>query len=215
MLRKSIVRDFHLLAEHSISLRAQWLLRVHHRPSRPRILPLARAHFPQTRWLPAFALAIILKPIVYALRDNLPQGPPAIALLKPANLECSVFMMSPIYAMSMVGFGISFIKKRFGGSAMAATLVSKMLKSAPAGTASPFLSIIMKRVFGGRGSELIAHRVRKELGDMIYQQPVCMYTSSLQVCVSLASQPIHVQFYQRHFFAGGSALAHRLRPVLR
>ena len=112
MLRKSIVRDFHLLAEHRVSLRAQWLLRPHHRPSRPRILPLARAHFPQTRWLPAFALAIILKPIVYALRDNSPQGPPAIALLKPANLECSIFMMSPIYAMSMVGFSV----KRFGAS---------------------------------------------------------------------------------------------------
>ena len=116
---------------------------------------------------------------IYALRDNSPQGPPVTALLKQTNLECSILMMSPIYAMSMVGVGISFIKKRFGGSALTATLASKMLKSAPAGSAS--LSIIVKRVFGGRGSKVIAHCVRKELSDMTYQQPVCKYMSSLQV----------------------------------
>jgi hypothetical protein len=116
---------------------------------------------------------------IYALRDNSPQGPPVTALLKQTNLECSILMMSPIYAMSMVGVGISFIKKRFGGSALTATLASKMLKSAPAGSAS--LSIIVKRVFGGRGSKVIAHCVRKELSHMTYQQPVCKYMSSLQV----------------------------------
>jgi hypothetical protein len=128
-----------------------------------------------------------LKTIIYASRDDSPQGPPAIALLKQANLECSIFMMSPIYAMSTVGFGMSFIKKRFGGGALTATLASKMLKNAAAGSASPFLSLIMRRVFGGRGSEVIGHSVRQELRHMIYQQPVCTYMRSLQVCCLLAA----------------------------
>jgi hypothetical protein len=96
-------------------------------------------------------------------------------------------MMSPIYAMSMVGLGISFIKKRFGGSALTAALASKMLKGAAPGSASPFLSTIIKRLFGGRGSEVIAHSVRKELGHMVYQRPVCKYMSSLQVFCLLGS----------------------------
>jgi hypothetical protein len=124
---------------------------------------------------------------IYALRDNSPQGPPVTALLKQANLECSIFMMTPIYAISMVGVGISFIKKRLGGSALTATLASMMLKSAPAGSASLFLSIMVKRVFGGRGSKLIAHSVRKELSHMIYKQPVCNYMRSLQVLCLLSS----------------------------
>ncbi len=109
------------------------------------------------------------------------------ALLKQTNLECSILMMSPIYAMSMVGIGISFIKKRFGGSALTATLASKVLKSAPAGSASLFFSIIVKRVFGVRGSKVIAQSARTELSHMIHQQPVCKYMSSLQVFCLLES----------------------------
>jgi hypothetical protein len=149
-----------------------------------------------------------LKTIVYASRDDSPQGPPAIALLKQTNLECSIFMMSPVYAMSMVGFGMLFIKKRFGGGALTATLASKMLKNAPADSASPFLSIIMKRVFGGRGSEAIGHSVRQELRHMIYQQPVCTYMRSLQVCCLLGAPStcifIRVFFFCRQKRVGAS-----------
>ncbi len=92
--------------------------------------------------------------------------------------------MSPLYDVSMVGFGISFIKKRFGGSAMTAKLVSRMTMNAAAhvvDSAGPFLNNIMRRVFGGRGSEVISYSVQKELSRMVFQRPMCNYMSSLQV----------------------------------
>jgi hypothetical protein len=90
-------------------------------------------------------------------------------------------MMSPIYDVSMLSFGLAFMKKGFGGIALPARLASMMSINAPARTVGTFLNNIMKRVLGGRGSEVIARRVCTELSRMVYQRPVCKYMRSLQV----------------------------------
>jgi hypothetical protein len=129
-------------------------------------------------------------------------------LLKPANLECSIFMMSRIYDVSMVSLGVACLKRRLGGSALAATLARRMTRGSSAASLRAFseassrlaFDAIMRRVFGRRGSEVIAHSARTELGRMIFQRPVCKYMRSLQVMrllCSLLARITQVRFCRR------------------
>ena len=98
------------------------------------------------------------------------------SLLKQVNLECSVLMLSRMYDVSMLSFGLVLLKKRIGGSALVAQLVSKMTAAA-----SSFNDIIMRRVLGCLGSESVARTVRAEISRMVHQRPICKYMSTLQV----------------------------------
>lgn len=121
-----------------------------------------------------------LKRCVLFLRD-MPQGPPVTVMLKEVNLECSVLMMSSMYDVSMVSFGLLFIKKRLGGCSLTEKLASRMTRGSLATVAARSFVNIMKRVFGGRGSEVVARNVREELGRLIHKRPMCKYMKILQV----------------------------------
>jgi hypothetical protein len=86
-----------------------------------------------------------------------------------------------MYDVSMVSFGLSFIKKRLGGCSLTEKLASRMTRGSSATAAARSFVNIMKRVFGGRGSEVVARSVREELGRLIHKRPMCKYMSSLQV----------------------------------
>ena len=88
-------------------------------------------------------------------------------------------MLSRMYDVSMLSFGLVLLKKRIGGSALAAQLVSKMMGGHA--TASSFNDIIMRRVLGCLGSESVARNVRAEISRMVHQRPICKYMSTLQV----------------------------------
>jgi hypothetical protein len=81
-----------------------------------------------------------------------------------------------MYDVSMLSFGLVLLKKRIGGSALVAQLVSKMTAAA-----SSFNDIIMRRVLGCLGSESVARTVRAEISRMVHQRPICKYMSTLQV----------------------------------
>jgi hypothetical protein len=102
-------------------------------------------------------------------------------MLKEVNLECSVLMMSSMYDVSMVSFGLLFIKKRLGGCSLTEKLASRMTRGSLATVAARSFVNIMKRVFGGRGSEVVARNVREELGRLIHKRPMCKYMKILQV----------------------------------
>ena len=87
-------------------------------------------------------------------------------------------MLSRMYDVSMLSFGLVLLKKRIGGSALVAQLVSKMTGHA---AASSFNDIIMRRVLGCLGSESVARTVRAEISRMVHQRPICKYMSTLQV----------------------------------
>jgi hypothetical protein len=79
----------------------------------------------------------------------------------------------------MVSFIVAFLKKRFGGSAWTTMLGTRMTRYNE--STCSFRDMITKRVLGGQGSASVARDLRAELSRMIFKQPVCKYTSSLQV----------------------------------
>ena len=111
---------------------------------------------------------------------NTLQGPPVTVMLKPSNLECNVFMMSRMHQPSMLSLALVFLKKRLAGCAWAAELAARMLPKGSAATRA-FHRVIMRRVFGGRGSEAIACSVRAEVSRMFHARPMCKYAVDLQV----------------------------------
>ena len=121
------------------------------------------------------------------------QGSSVSVLLKEANLECSIFTMSRLHHVSLVGFALAFLKRRCGGSGLAAALASRMTAACAASRKSRSGNIlsdaIMNRVLGGRLSESIARSVRGELSRSIYRRPMCKYMSALQVMPSRGRLP--------------------------
>ena len=122
------------------------------------------------------------------------EGSSVSVLLKEANLECSIFTMSRLHHVSLVGFALAFLKRRCGGSGLAAALASRMTAACTASRKSRSGNIlgaaIMNRVLGGRLSESIARSVRGELSRNIYRRPMCKYMSALQVMRSRGCLPV-------------------------
>jgi hypothetical protein len=93
--------------------------------------------------------------------------------------------MSRLYHVSLVGFGLGFLKRRCGGSGLAAALAYRMTAVGTASRKSKlFGDTIMNRVLGGRLSESIARSARGELSRNLYRRPMCKYMSALQVMPS-------------------------------
>ncbi len=140
-----------------------------------RVQSLARTRYSQAR---CCAQLITNKAIC-----DTSEGSSVSVLLKEANLECSIFTMSRLYHVSLVGFGLGFLKRRSGGSGLAAALASRMTAAVTRKSRSVIHlgDAIMHRVLGGRLSESIARSVRGELSRNMYRRPMFKYMSALQV----------------------------------
>jgi hypothetical protein len=177
----------HSLGHHFPS-RVQRLFRMYLRSLQRRVQSLARTRYSQAR-----CCAQLIKN--KAMCDT-SEGSSVDVLLKEANLECSIFTMARLYQVSLVGFGLGFVKRRCGGSGLAAALASRMTAAGTASRKSCSLSVnflvnvIMNRVLGGRLSESIARSVRGELSRSIYRRPMCKYMSALQVMRSRGRLPV-------------------------
>ena len=171
---------------HLLPPRVQRLFRMYLRSLQRRVQSLARTRDSQAR---CCAQLFQNK----AMCDT-SEGSSVSVLLKEANLECSIFTMSRLYHVSLVGFGLGFLKRRCGGSGLAAALAFRMTAAGTTSRKSRYVihlgDAIMHRVLGGRLSESIARSVRGELSRNIYRRPMCKYMSALQVMQSRGRLPV-------------------------
>ena len=87
---------------------------------------------------------------------------------------------SSIHKVSMLSFGLLFVRQRFGGGALVAKLAENLSLD------KKHHEILMRRVFGGPVAQAILRSMRAEMIYMLQMRPVCAFTAALQVLMCLA-----------------------------
>ena len=87
------------------------------------------------------------------------------------------------HEISLLGFGLLFVRQRLGGGAPVAELAERLGIGVAAGRrgALSFYELVVRRVFGGRGVEAMARSMRVEMMRMLQTRPVCAFAFDLQV----------------------------------
>jgi hypothetical protein len=87
---------------------------------------------------------------------------------------------SSIHKVSILSFGLLFVRQRFGGGALVAKLAESLSSN------QKHHGILMRRVFGGRAAQAISRSMRAEMIHMLQMRPVCAFVAILQVFICLA-----------------------------
>lgn len=87
---------------------------------------------------------------------------------------------SSIHKVSMLSFGLLFVRQRFGGGALVAKLAKNLSLD------KEQYEILVRRVFGGRTAQTVLRSMRAEMILMLQMRPVCAFMDALQVLICLA-----------------------------
>ena len=84
---------------------------------------------------------------------------------------------APFHEPSLLSFGLLFVRQRVGGGAPVAELAERLGAGVAATRegALAFDELVVRRVFGGRGVEAMAHSMRAEMMRMLQTRPVCAF----------------------------------------
>jgi hypothetical protein len=90
---------------------------------------------------------------------------------------------APFHELSLLSFGLLFVRQRVGGGAPVAELAERLGAGVAAGRRSTlaFDELVVRRVFGGRGVDAMARSMRAAMIRMLQTRPVCALAVNLQV----------------------------------